>query len=75
MFMRRYLDAGPNRLRRLEFGQFCKPHSDLVLGLVEGSQAFVGASAQVTRRERTLPPHVTGHCKEETNTKKTLPYK
>lgn len=62
--MRRYLGGGPGRLRRLELGQLCRAHSDLDRGLVERSQVFLGASAHVTVRERTPPPHVTGHCKE-----------
>lgn len=61
--MRRYLGGGPGRLRRLELGQLCRAHSDLDRGLVERSQVFLGVSAHVTVRERTLPPHVTGHCK------------
>ncbi len=63
--MRRYLGGSPGRLRRLELGQLCRAHSDLDRGLVERSQVFLGASAHVTVRERTPPPHVTGHCKEE----------
>lgn len=61
--MRRYLGGGPGRRRRLELGQLCKAHSDLDRGLVERSQVFLGDSAHVTVRERTPPPHVTGHCK------------
>lgn len=61
--MRRYLRLGPGRLRRLELGQLCRAHSDLDRGLVERSQVFLGATAHVTVRERTAPPHVTGHCK------------
>lgn len=60
--MRRYLGGGPGLLRRPELGQLCRAHSDLVRGLVERSQVFLGATVQVTVRERTLPPHVTGHC-------------
>ena len=60
---RRYLGGGPGRLRRPELGQLCRAHSDLDRGLVERSQVFLGATAHVTVRERTLPPHVTGHCK------------
>ncbi len=62
--MRRYLGGGPGRLRRLELGQLCRAHSDLDRGLVERSH-FLDASVHVTVRERTLPPHVTGHCKEK----------
>ena len=63
--MRRYLGGGPGRLRRLAFGQLCRAHSDLDRGLVVRSQVFLGArTPHVTMRERTLPPHVTGHCKE-----------
>lgn len=61
---RRYLGGGPGRLRRPELGQLCRPHSDLDRGLVERSQVFLGARAHVTVRERTPPPHVTGHCKD-----------
>lgn len=60
--MRRYLGGGPGLLRRPELGQLCRAHSDLVRGLVERSQVFLGANVQVTVRERTPPPHVTGHC-------------
>lgn len=60
----RYLGGGPGRLRRLELGQLCRAHSDLVRGLVERSQVFFGA--HTTERDRTLPPHVTGHCREGT---------
>ena len=63
--MRRYLGEGPGRLRRLEFGQLCRAHSDRVRGLVVGSQFFLGANAHMTVRERTPPPHVTGHCRDE----------
>lgn len=62
---RRYLGGGPKRLRRPELGQLCRPHRDLVRGLVEGSQGFLGASVHVTVRDRTLPPHVTGHCEDK----------
>lgn len=62
--MRRYLGGGPGRLRRLELGQLCRAHSDLDRGLVERSH-FLDASAHMTVRERTPPPHVTGHCKEK----------
>lgn len=60
--MRRYLGGGPGRLRRPELGQLCRAHSDLDRGLVVRSQVFLGATAHVTLRERTPPPHVTGHC-------------
>lgn len=63
-WMRRYIGGGPGRLRRPELGQLCRAHSDLDRGLVERSQVFMGASPHVTVRERTPPPHVTGHCKE-----------
>lgn len=62
--MRRYLGGGPGHLRRLELGQLCRAHRDRDRGLVERSQVFFGASAHVTVRERTPPPHVTGHCKD-----------
>lgn len=62
--MRRYLGGGPGRLRRLELGQLCRAHSDLDLGLVVRSQVFLDGSAHVTARERTPPPHVTGHSSQ-----------
>ena len=62
--MRRYFGGGPGRLRRLVLGQLWRAHSDLDRGLVERSQVFLGATAQVTMRERTPPPHVTGHCRD-----------
>lgn len=67
--MRRYLGGGPGFLRRLEFGQLCRPHSDLERGLVDRSHVFFGASAHVTVRERTPPPHVTGHCVKKNMTR------
>lgn len=63
--MRRYLGEGPGRLRRLEFGQLCRAHSDRVRGLFSRLQVSVGANVHVTLRERTPPPHVTGHCKNK----------
>lgn len=63
--MRRYLGGGPGRLRRPEFGQLCSAQSDLDRGLVVRSQVFLGARAHVTVRERTPPPHVTGHCNKK----------
>lgn len=63
--MWRYLGGGPGRRRRLELGQLCRAHSDLDQGLVERSQVFLGANVHVTVRERTPPPHVTGHCEME----------
>lgn len=59
--MRRYLGGGPGCLRRPVLGQLCRPHSDLERGFVDGSQVFFGANVHVTVRERTPPPHVTGH--------------
>jgi len=58
---RRYLGGGPGRLRRLELGQLCRPHSARGRGLVAGSQGCFGNSEHVTDRDRTAPPHVTGH--------------
>lgn len=63
--MRRYLGGGPGRLRILELGQLCNAQSDLDRGLDVRSQVLLGARAHVTVRERTPPPHVTGHCKEK----------
>lgn len=59
--MRRYLGGGPGWRRSPVLGQLCRPHSDLERGLADGSQVFWGASMHVTVRERTPPPHVTGH--------------
>lgn len=73
--MCRYLGAGPGRLRRLELGQLCRAHSDLDRGLDETSQVFLGVSAHVTVRERTLPPHVTGHCEKRKKTMLALTQK
>lgn len=58
---RRYFGGGPGCRRRPVLGQLGRPHSDLERGLVDGSQVFFGASVHVTVRERTPPPHVTGH--------------
>lgn len=69
--MRRYLGGDPGRLRRLELGQLWRAHRDLDRGFVERSQVFLGATAHVTMRERTPPPHVTGHCEERERKKKS----
>lgn len=63
-WMRRYFGGGPGRLRRLVLGQLWRAHSDLDRGLVDRSQVFLGATAHVTIRERTPPPHVTGHWRD-----------
>lgn len=61
----RDLGTSPGRLRKLEVGQLCSAHSDLDRGLDERSQVVLGDRAHVTVRERTPPPHVTGHCQKK----------
>lgn len=62
-----YFGGGPGRLRRPELGQLCRPHSDLERGLLDRSQVLFGARAHVILRERTPPPHVTGHYEDNKN--------
>lgn len=71
--MRRYLGGCPGRLWRPEFGQLWRAQSDLDRGLVDRSQVFLADTAHITVRERTPPPHVTGHCIPNKQNKKIKP--